>query len=129
MPGRRCALIVLAALAWPFASMAQDGTVTTLAGISDRLSSCWRAPDLPSDDPGMQITVQFTLKRHGELLGEPRITYETEYMPEERKRLFRQAVAETLLRCLPMPVSDGLGNAIAGRPFAIRFDARRMKSI
>lgn len=37
-------------------------------------------------------------------------------------------MAEALRRCNPLPFTDGLGNALAGRPMTIRFtDNRKLK--
>jgi hypothetical protein len=102
--------------------------INTLQELFARLGSCWKAPPLPSGDSGMQIAVSFSLKRNGEILGQPRITYESAYATNDQKMIYRMAVMEALQRCTPMPITDGLGNAIAGRPLLIRFDARRMKS-
>jgi len=104
---------------------AQAGAVSTLDGIFERLKTCWRGPELPRGNPGMQITVLFSLKRDGELLGRPRITFETPGASEADSIAYRTAVMETLQRCTPMPFSGGLGDAVAGRPFRVRFDDRR----
>lgn len=109
-------------------AVAQQGRINTLQELFARLGSCWKAPSLPASDPGMQITVSFSLKRNGEILGQPRITYESPYATGDQRTIYRTAVMEALQRCTPMPITDGLGNAIAGRPLLIRFDARRMKS-
>lgn len=120
-------IIILAGPAW--AQQPGGGKINTLNEMFDWIGACWRNPDIARDDPGMQITVRFSLKRNGELIGEPRITYETEHASPETKQRFRKALAEALQRCMPLPITDGLGNAIAGRPIAFRFDARRMNSI
>jgi len=99
--------------------------VSTLNGIIERLRSCWLSPKLPPGHPGMQITVLFSFKRDGELLGHPRITFETPGASEADSIAYRTAVMKTLQRCTPMPFSGGLGDAIAGRPFRVRFDDRR----
>jgi hypothetical protein len=106
-------------------AIAQDGGVTTLATMSARLKQCWQPPALPRGNRGMEITVQFTFKRDGSLLGHPRITYETRDATDEERIIYRTAVMQALQRCVPMPFTSGMGNAIAGRPLTIRFDDRR----
>jgi hypothetical protein len=125
---RRGHIVLLAA--WVLASPAiaasgQADAVSTLDGIFERLKSCWRGPELPRGHPGEQITVLFSFKRTGELLGRPRITFETPGVAEADSLAYRTAVMETLQRCTPMPFSGGLGDAVAGRPFRVRFDDRR----
>ena len=39
--------------------------------------------------------------------------------------MYRIAVMETLQRCTPMPFTEGMAGAVAGRPFAIRFRQSR----
>jgi hypothetical protein len=104
---------------------AQDAGVATLAAMSARLKQCWQPPALPRGNPGMEITVQFTFKRDGNLLGHPRITYETREATDDERIIYRTAVMQALQRCVPMPFTSGMGNAIAGRPLTIRFDDRR----
>lgn len=104
---------------------AQDGGVANLRAMSARLKGCWQPPALPRGSPGMDITVQFTFKRDGSLLGRPRITYERRDATDEERIIYRTAVMEALQRCAPMPFTSGMGGAIAGRPLTIRFDDRR----
>lgn len=106
-------------------AMAQDGDVANLAMMSARLKRCWQPPALPRGSPGMEITVLFTFKRDGSLLGRPRITSETRGITDEERLIYRTAVMEALQRCSPMPFTSSMGEAIAGHPMTIRFDDRR----
>ena len=82
-------------------------------------------PTLPPGDPGMQITVLFSFKRNGEILGKPRITFESASASDADRIAYRTAIMETLQRCAPMPFTDSMGGAIAGRLITFRFDDRR----
>ena len=62
----------------------------------------------------------------GAILGHPRITHESEPASDNDRFKYRLAVMETLQRCTPLPFTEGLGGAIAGRPFAIRFGIRKL---
>ena len=68
----------------------------------------------------MQITALFTFQRNGELFGKPHITFESPEATEADSIAYRTAVMETLQRCAPMPFTDGMGGAIAGRPLRLR---------
>jgi hypothetical protein len=47
---------------------------------------------------------------------------------DDERLAYRLAVAEMLKRCSPLPFTDALGNAVAGRPFTMRFiDDRKLK--
>jgi hypothetical protein len=76
----------------------------------------------------MQITVQMSFKRSGELLGQPRITFETVGASNDERLTYRIAVVQMLKRCAPLPFTQSLGGAVAGRPFIVRFiDNRKLK--
>jgi hypothetical protein len=104
---------------------AEPGKVDTIDELFARIKQCWKPPKLPEGDPGMQITVLFTLTRSGDLFGKPRITFESPGATEADSIAYRTAVMETLQRCTPMPFTDGMGGAAAGKPIRFRFDDRR----
>jgi hypothetical protein len=84
------------------------------------LDACYRHLPIDRSRPGMQITFQLSFRRDGSILGEPRITYETPEAAEDQRYACRLAVAEALTRCTPLPFSESLGWAVAGRPFTMR---------
>ena len=98
--------------------------VDTIKDIFARLRSCWRSPPLSSANP-IDITVVVSFTREGSILGHPRITYESEQASDNDRLQYRIAVMETLQRCTPLPFTEGLGGAVAGRPFAIQFRTRK----
>jgi hypothetical protein len=69
----------------------------------------------------MEYTVRFALKRDGEIMALPRVTYSSHDAPAEVREVYRDAVNAALARCTPLHFSDGMGGAVAGRPIAIRF--------
>ncbi|MGB3445220.1 MAG: hypothetical protein WBA48_00800 [Xanthobacteraceae bacterium] len=107
------------------ATVAQEPGVGNLKEMFARLKGCWRAPRLPNGSTGMEITVLVAFTRDGRILGHPRITFETRDASDDERLIYRTAVMETLQRCVPMPFIHGMGDAIAGRPFTLRFDDRR----
>jgi hypothetical protein len=105
-------------------SPAQAQEVNTLREVAVRIHGCWRPPPLSRANP-MDITVIVSFNREGKILGQPRITYESEQASDNDRLQYRIAVMETLQRCTPMPFTEGLGGAVAGRPFAIPFRTRK----
>jgi hypothetical protein len=99
------------------------GQVDNLKELFARLLSCWRPPQRAS--AAIDITVLVSFDRSGNILGHPKITYESEQASDNDRLLYRIAVMETLQRCTPMPFTEGMGGASAGRPFAIQFKTRR----
>ena len=94
--------------------------VNTIRDVFDKLSGCWKPPSAAVATP-MDITVRFSFNRSGEILGKPRITYESATATENDRLAYRIAVMEALQRCTPMPFTEAMAAAIAGHPFAIQF--------
>ena len=118
--------LALAALASD--AVAEPVRLNTMKDMGAALQACWVPPPVDQSRPGMQITVQMSFKRNGELLGQPRITFESAGASDDERLAYRLAVAQMLKRCSPLPFTDALGNAVAGRPFTMRFiDDRRLK--
>lgn len=112
----------------PAHSRKSAAPLNTIAEVFAALEACWIPPSLDQARAGMQITVLLSFKRSGELLGKPRITYETPNASQDERLSYRVAVAQALRRCTPLPFTDALGNALAGRPFTMRFiDNRKLK--
>ena len=78
------------------------------------------APQKNAARIGMQITFRFSVTRTGEILGKPKITFETKKATDVERIAYRIAVMSMLQRCTPIPITDALGNAIDGHPLSIR---------
>ena len=105
-----------------------EAPLNTIADVFAALEACWVPPALDEARAGMQITVLLSFKRNGEILGMPRITYETREASEDERLSYRVAMAQALRRCTPLPFTDALGGALAGRLLTVRFiDNRKLK--
>jgi hypothetical protein len=104
--------------------LAEAGQVNTIKEAFERLGSCWRPPPASRASP-MDITVIVSFTRAGEILGRPKITYESEQATDDDRLQYRIAVMEALQRCAPMPFTESMGGAVAGHPFAVRFRNRK----
>src|SRR3954471_9437200 len=107
------------------AAQAQTGQVDNIKEAFARLQTCWRPPPPSRANPEVEITVIVSFTRDGNILGRPKITYESENATDNDRLEYRVAVMEALQRCTPMPFTGSMGGAVAGRPFAIRFQVRR----
>ena len=85
--------------------------------IADMLGST-REGRCPS---GTQITLRLSFNSHGGMISEPRTTYVTFDTPPDVRQVYWDAATAALKRCTPLQFTDGLGGALAERPFAIRF--------
>lgn len=92
-------------------------SVATLKQLYAYLDHCLHGVSGP---PGAQLTIAFALKRDGSLLGLPHVAFLRASRDSERA-VFLDAVAEKFSSCLPAPISDGLGGAVAGRRLTLRF--------
>ena len=120
--------LAIAALATGALAQPSDVPLNTLTDLMAALRACWVPPPIDQSRTGMQITVQMSFRRNGELFGRPRITFESDGASDEERLAYRMAVAKMLKRCAPLPLTDALGNAIAGRPFTMRLiDNRKLK--
>jgi hypothetical protein len=99
---------------------AEGGQVNTIREAIERIGKCWRSPPASLANP-IDITVIVSFNRAGEILGHPRITYESETATDNDRVQYRIAVMQTLQRCTPIPFTEGMAGAVAGRPFAIQF--------
>ena len=115
---------LLLCLASTAPASAQPLQLDTLKDIFARLHSCWKPPPLSQANP-IDITVVVSFNREGAILGHPRITYESDHASENDRLKYRIAVMETLQRCTPLPFTEGLGGAVAGRPLAVPFRTRK----
>jgi hypothetical protein len=97
----------------------RDKPLDRLNEIAPVLSKCLQLPPHDLARPGMQVTMRLGFSKGGKVLGEPRFTYITHEAPENIRTAYRSAVTEMLDRCAPLPLTTGLGGAIAGRPFVI----------
>jgi len=118
-----CALAGLPAAAAPTAT-APKGELNTLAELYGAVRGCWQWPPLSATQSGIDLTVMLSFKRNGEIFG-ARITYETRFASAAERSLYHTALLAALQRCSPLPVSPGLGAAIAGRSMLFRFHDTR----
>ena len=74
------------------------------------------------------MSVRFSFKRSGEMIGPPRVTYATAGVAGDVRDTYLKAINASLDACLPLKFTGGLGGALAGRPIAIRYvDNRQLE--
>ncbi len=102
-----------------------QGAVNTLQDFMTALAACWSPPPLDARRQPLDLTFQVSFKRSGELFGKPRVVNFARSVTDEERQLYYTAVAEAVDRCVPMPFTESMGGAVAGRTFRVNFLDRR----
>lgn len=100
---------------------APDQPVNSIGELFAALRGCWEPPPHDNAHRNIQMSVRFAFRRSGEIIGEPRVTYTSKDADDDARRNYHDAVTAALKRCSPMPFTDAMAGAIAGRPIAVRF--------
>jgi hypothetical protein len=98
-----------------------DHDLDTIGDLFAALRACWTPPPEDEAKSGMQVSVKFSFKRDGGLIGPPRMTYATDGVSAQTRDVYLGAIKEALNGCTPLALSKGLSGAIAGRPIMIRY--------
>ena len=98
-----------------------DHDLDTIGDLFAALRSCWSPPPPDIARRGMQMSVRFSFKRSGEIIGAPRLTYATAGVPADVRSAYLKSINASLETCAPLKFTGGLGGAVAGRPIAIRY--------
>jgi hypothetical protein len=98
-----------------------DHDLDTIGDLFAALRSCWTPPQGDTAKEGMQMTVRFSFKRSGDLIGPPRLTFATAGAPTEVRETYLKAINDSIGACVPLKFTGNLGGALAGRPIAIRY--------
>ena len=98
-----------------------DHDLDTIGDLFAALRSCWSPPPAGNAREGMQMSVRFSFKRTGEMIGTPRLTFATRGIPADTRTTYLNAINTSLGACLPLKFTGGLGGALAGRPIMIRY--------
>ena len=125
--GKKFVVAAAALLFGATSSVAQTGPdqVNTIRDVGARLSACWKPPPA-SQARAIDITVIVSFNRAGQIMGRPRISYESAEATDNDRLQYRIAVMETLQRCSPMPFTETMAGAVAGHPFAVRFSGPKI---
>jgi hypothetical protein len=114
--------------AGPGEAPAPDKPIDTIHGLFAALRSCWEPPAREQAHEGVQMSVRFSLKRTGEIMAPPFVTYTTPGTKVDTKQVYRGAIDAALARCAPLPLSKSFSAAITGRPISVRYVDDRVMS-
>jgi hypothetical protein len=95
---------------------AEAAPANTLRELWAQLGECLQTAE---GVEGLDLTIVFSLKRDGALLGKPRITHSKSLSDADLRRA-AVSLERAMNKCLPLSITDALGGAIAGRPLGLR---------
>lgn len=107
--------VVLACLGTPSEAQA----LKTMDDVGRVIESCWNAP---SDSKGT-VTLSFSFKRDGSLIGPPRPTSIAVEGDDQARKQFIASAIDALSSCTPLTFSSGLAEGIAGQVFTMPFSS------
>ena len=105
----------------PAKKPAPDAAIDSIHDLFEALRACWDPPAREQAHEGLQMSVRFSLRRSGEVMAPPFVTYTTPGTKADTRQVYRHAINDALERCAPLPLSKGFAAAIAGRPISVRF--------
>src|SRR5580704_12897587 len=73
-----------------------DHDLDTIGDLFAELRSCWSPPPADAARQGMQMSVRFSFKRSGEMIGAPRMTYATAGVPADVRATYLKAINTSL---------------------------------
>jgi hypothetical protein len=120
----RFAKAITLALVLILPSEAQSAPANTLRELYAAVGVCL---NVTTGTPGSEMTIVFSLKSDGSLLGMPKISHTKLLGDQEAQREFVRDILAALGKCLPLSVTEGLGQAVAGRPITFRIVSQPRK--
>jgi hypothetical protein len=95
--------------------------LNTIRDVFGAVRTCFVAGAPFNDSPQeFATTIRFSFTRDGHILGQPRFTYVQAGISADAKQVLKQVIGHALIACTSLSFTNGLGGAIAGRPFSIR---------
>jgi len=93
----------------------------TMDDVGAAIQACWDPP--PQIDESW-VTLSFSFKRDGSLIGPPEPTAINVKGDENAKQVFVDAAIQGLQNCVPLDFSPSLADGLAGTVYTMRFSSR-----
>ncbi|MER9582144.1 hypothetical protein [Mesorhizobium sp. M0276] len=94
--------------------------LNTMNDVGTAIQACWTPP---ADAGTASVTLSFSFKRDGTLIGPPRPTAVKVEGDAKAKNSFVDAATTALQNCLPLTLSPKLAQGIAGKVFTLQFSS------
>ena len=114
----RKAAIFMALAAMAGVSQARADTLKTMDDVGTALANCWTPP---AGTDGSSVTLSFSFKRDGNLIGPPRATAVNVKGDKAAAKAFADAAIASVTSCLPLNFAQPLAQGIAGSVYTMKF--------
>ena len=117
--------IVVAGLMLCDGTASSAETLKTMDDVGRAINDCWKPP---SGVDGT-VTLSFSFKRDGSLIGKPRTTAIDVNGDEKNRDQFIGAAIEAVQNCTPLSLSPALADGIGGQVFTMPFSTAGKSAI
>ncbi|MBZ9742344.1 MULTISPECIES: hypothetical protein [unclassified Mesorhizobium] len=111
-------LMIAAVMSAGFVCTSAAATLNTMADVGAAIQSCWTPP---AGAGNSSVTLSFSFKRDGTLIGPPRATAAKVAGDEKARRSFIDAAVAAVTSCTRLSLSPKLSQGIAGNVFTQQF--------
>ncbi|KAA3447159.1 hypothetical protein C7I87_28325 [Mesorhizobium sp. SARCC-RB16n] len=111
-------LMIAGVISAGFVFPSNAATLNTMDDVGAAIQSCWTPP---ADAGNSIVTLSFSFKRDGTLIGPPRPTAVKVAGDDKARKSFVDAAIAAVKNCTPLSLSPELSQGIAGNVFTLQF--------
>ncbi|MBZ9857583.1 hypothetical protein LB566_27760 [Mesorhizobium sp. CA13] len=111
-------LLIAGAVVMVATSPSAAAQLNTMDEVGTAIQACWTPP---ADAGNSIVTLSFSFKRDGTLLGPPRPTAAKVAGDDKARKSFIDAATAAVKNCTPLNLSPQLAQGIAGNVFTLQF--------
>ncbi|MER9895944.1 MAG: hypothetical protein E5W70_06610 [Mesorhizobium sp.] len=106
------------------AGQSNAATLNTMPEVGAAIQACWTPP---SNAGNSTVTLSFSFRRNGTLIGRPKPTAIRVAGDEKARQAFVDAAIAAVDHCLPLSLSPALAEGIPGKVFTLQFNSPKQK--
>ncbi|WP_095201293.1 hypothetical protein [Mesorhizobium carmichaelinearum] len=95
----------------------QAAVLNTMDDVGDAIQACWTPP---ADAGNSTVTLSFSFKRNGSLIGPPRPTAVKVAGDDKARKAFIDAAIAAVKKCTPLAFSPALAQGVGGNVFTLQ---------
>ncbi|BAB50559.1 hypothetical protein [Mesorhizobium japonicum] len=95
----------------------QAAVLNTMDDVGDAIQACWTPP---ADAGNSTVTLSFSFKRDGSLIGPPRPTAAKVAGDDKARKAYIDAAIAAVKNCTPLSLSPALAQGIGGNVFTLQ---------